>query len=122
MHMVSLWLLSSSFEPAADDDGFPGHMTIHLDRATHKSRQDIRGFLYEGVHWVAHNKPPMLDVKFIFDDVQVDANGHQTGGRGKFWMYIQSANVILKELEFEKSPPFTGLIRELFRSSNPSQL
>ena len=78
--------------------------------------------LYEGIHWVAHNKPPMLDVKFIFDDVQVDANGHQTGGRGKFWMYIQSANVILKELEFEKSPPFTGLIRELFRSSNPSQL
>ena len=68
--------------------------------------------LYEGIHWVAHHKPPGLDVGFIFDDLYVDADGRKTGGRGKSWMYTQR---ILEKLEFEQSPPFTDLIGNLFR-------
>ena len=70
--------------------------------------------LYEGIHWVIHNKPDTLDVKYIFDDVRVNANGRQTGGGGKQNMYTMDADVILQDLKFDKSPPFTDLIRELF--------
>ena len=70
--------------------------------------------LYEGVHWVIHNKPTRLKVKHIFDDVQVEADGRQTGGVGKHNMYTMEDLVILRDLEFDKSPPFTDLIRELF--------
>ena len=70
--------------------------------------------LYEGVHWIIHNKPGTLNVKHIFDDVQVGADGSQTGGVGKQHMYIKGG-VILQHLEFTKSPPFTDLIRGLFR-------
>lgn len=71
--------------------------------------------LYEGVHWVTHNKPKTLRVKHIFDDVQVEADGQQTGGSGKCRMYTVDGNVILQHLEFTKFPPFTDLIRGLFR-------
>jgi len=71
--------------------------------------------LYEGVHWVIHNKPDTLNVKHIFDDMQVNANGRQTGGAGKQHLYTRTEGVILQDLEFVKSPPFTDLIRGLFR-------
>ncbi|KAF9649051.1 hypothetical protein BDM02DRAFT_1981591 [Thelephora ganbajun] len=73
--------------------------------------------LYAGLHWVTHNKPETLNIKFIFDDVQVHANGRHTGGLGKQNMYIvdADADVILQDLEFGESPPFTDLIRGLFR-------
>ena len=71
--------------------------------------------LYAGLHWVIHNKPDTLDMKHIFDDVRVNANGRQTGGVGKYNMYTMDAGVVLQDLEFTKSPPFTDLIRELFR-------
>jgi len=70
--------------------------------------------LYTGLHWVIHNKPDALDVKHIFDDVRVSANGRQTGGLGKYNMYTMEDLVILQDLEFNKSPPFTDLIRKLF--------
>ena len=53
-------------------------------------------------------------MKHIFDDVQVGADGSQIGGVGKQYMYIEGS-VILQHLEFYKAPPFTDLIRELFR-------
>lgn len=71
-------------------------------------------FLYEGVHWITHNKPGTLNVEHIFDDVQFNTNGQQTGGAGKLTMYTMNANVLLCHLNF-MSPPFTKLIRELFR-------
>jgi len=71
--------------------------------------------LYEGIHWVVHNKPDALDVKHIFDDVQFQANGRQIGGSGKNHLYTWKGDVILQQLEFTKSPPFTDLIRGLFR-------
>ena len=70
--------------------------------------------LYVGLHWVTHNKPCTLDVKLIFDDVRVNSSGRQTGGLGKQQMYM-TEGVILQDLKFGKSPPFTDLIRELFR-------
>jgi len=69
---------------------------------------------YVGVHLVIHSKPDTLDVKHIFDDLQVSVNGRQTGGVGKRNMYIEG-RVVLQHLEFTKSPPFTKLIRGLFR-------
>jgi hypothetical protein len=53
-------------------------------------------------------------VEHIFDDLQVEADGRQTGGTGKQKMYNKGSAMILKKLEFEKSPPFTDLIRGLF--------
>jgi hypothetical protein len=70
--------------------------------------------LYEGIHRVIHNKPAGLFVKHIFDDARTDANGRQTGGAGKRDMYGMNSEVILEELKFEMSPPFTDLIRGLF--------
>ena len=54
-------------------------------------------------------------MKHIFDDVRVNANGRHTGGVGKQNMYTMDADVILQELEFDKSAPFTDLIRDLFQ-------
>ena len=53
----------------------------------------------------------------IFDDAATDVHGKQTGGAGKQVMYTARdfMNVFLRELNFEKSPPFTNLIRDLFR-------
>jgi len=68
--------------------------------------------LYEGVHWVIHNKPEKLNLKFFFDQVDPDM---QTGGAGKQITYTVPGRAdILRQLSFEKSPPFTNLIRELF--------
>ena len=69
--------------------------------------------LYMGLHWIIHNKPAALNMEHIFDDVQVLADGRQTGGSGKQRMYMNKF-LIPQELQFEKSPPFTNLIRELF--------
>ena len=54
-------------------------------------------------------------MKHIFDDVRVSVNGRQTGGVGKQNMYTMDSDVILQELEFDKSEPFTDLIRGLFQ-------
>lgn len=72
--------------------------------------------LYEGIHWVIHNKPAKMSVGNIFDSVVHHSDGSQTGGTGKMPMYLapNHANVILEQLSFTESPPFTKLIRELF--------
>jgi len=69
--------------------------------------------LYEGIHWMVHNKPAKLDLELFFDQVGADM---QTGGAGKHSMYTVPghADVVLRDPRFEKSPPFTYLIRELF--------
>jgi hypothetical protein len=71
--------------------------------------------LYEGLHRVVNNKPARLNVEYTFDHMRVDRDGHRVGGDGKWLMYTSRTRVILEELEFEKSPPFTDLIRGLFR-------
>ena len=72
-------------------------------------------FLYLGLHFIAHNKPFKLNVKEIFDDVRVEPNGRKTYGMGRLRMYLVDADVMLRQLQFEKSPPFTHLIRNLFK-------
>lgn len=72
-------------------------------------------FLFIGLHFIAHNKPGGLDVNSIFDDIPVRADGHKVRGLGKVVMYLAGKGVMLEQLQFEKSPPFTDLIRELFR-------
>ena len=71
--------------------------------------------LYEGIHWVIHDKVPGLDPVFIFDTLVVCTDGRQTGGTGKQNMYTQKYDMILKKLSFKETPPFTRLVRKLFR-------
>jgi hypothetical protein len=71
-------------------------------------------FLYVGLHFVAHNKPGALNIKEIFEDARIEPNGRQTHGTGRLRLYFVDPSVILRQLQFEKSPPFTDLIRELF--------
>jgi hypothetical protein len=71
-------------------------------------------FFKVGLKYIVHNKPGGLSPSHIFDDVQTGADGRQIRGSGKLRMYLVDANVVLQQLEFEKSPPFTDLIRELF--------
>jgi hypothetical protein len=66
------------------------------------------------LHWIIHNKPYMLDIGRIFDDVRVLPNGSHMGGEGKVNMYILHSNVVLQDLEFIESPLLTELVRKLF--------
>jgi hypothetical protein len=67
------------------------------------------------LHWVIHNKPELLDIERIFDDVRVLPNGSHMGGRGKVDMYISDGRVVLEHLMFAESPLLTDLVRGLFR-------
>ena len=70
---------------------------------------------YEGLHWVNHNKPMRLNVKEIFDHVEIDDDGSHLGGAGKQRLYDRGSALICQQLEFTKSKPFTDLIRQLYR-------
>ena len=70
---------------------------------------------YEGLHWVTHNKPMRLNVKEIFDHVEIDDDGSHLGGAGKQRLYDRGSALICQQLEFTKSKPFTDLIRQLYR-------
>jgi len=66
---------------------------------------------YEGVHWVAHNKPLRLNVRHIFDHVEAIVEGNHFGGAGKRGLYSEHDALICQQLKFTKSVPFTDLIR-----------
>ena len=87
--------------------------------ATYGVSDELESFffiiLYEGLHRVTHNKPQRLDMPYIFDHVHTMPDGSQIGGVGKVNMYQARSDMILEELNFTNSPPFTNLIRELFR-------
>ncbi|KAF9642650.1 hypothetical protein BDM02DRAFT_3124325 [Thelephora ganbajun] len=70
--------------------------------------------LYEGLHFVNHNKPRGIKMASIFDHVDVSlTTGTHTGGLGKKDLYF-SGVLMTKVLEFD-SKPFTTLIRQVFR-------
>jgi hypothetical protein len=56
-----------------------------------------------------------LNVELIFDDVDFHKDGSYTGGIGKTNMYMANSDLILEDLEFTESPPFTDAIRGIFR-------
>ena len=67
------------------------------------------------LHLVLHNKPAGLNVRHIFDEIQVEVYGRQArAGSGKYKLYSVDSDVILRQLVFQRSPPLTDLIRELF--------
>ena len=73
--------------------------------------------LYEGIHWVVHNRPKALNVEYLFDWARTDRSGSRIiGGKGKFCLYTLSPHrdAVLHELRFERSQPFADLLRELF--------
>jgi len=71
--------------------------------------------LFEGLHFVAHNKPCGIFMQDIFDQATVDSKtGHHSGGRGKMVLYSWMSPLISNQLEFT-SRPFTTLIRGLYQ-------
>lgn len=71
--------------------------------------------LFEGLHFVKHNKPCGIFVQEIFDHIYVDSNtGNCSGGQGKAALYSGGFGLINRRLEFT-SKPFTTLIRGLYR-------
>ena len=71
--------------------------------------------LFEGLHFVKHNKPDGISMQNIFDQVTVDLEtGNHSGGQGKAALYTGMVAIINDQLEFT-SKPLTTLIRGLYR-------
>jgi hypothetical protein len=91
----------------------------------HELCDDLESFwfvlLFEGLHFVKHNKPSGIKMATLFDQVDVSlTTGTHTGGLGKSYLYSNNSVLMTKVLEFD-SKPFTVLVRRiylLFRSLN----
>lgn len=71
--------------------------------------------LYEGLHFVKHNKPYGIFLGEIFDQATVDPEtGRHSGGNGKAALYTTNFTTMDEQLEFT-SKPFTSLIRGLYQ-------
>ena len=70
--------------------------------------------LFEGLHFVEHNKPCGIFLQSIFDQMDVHPEtGSLSGGTGKVYLYYQ-IDLMNDRLKFT-SKPFTTLIRGLYR-------
>ena len=70
--------------------------------------------LFEGLHFVKHNKPSGVDAGFIFDHVRVSlTTGTHTGGTGKHKLYTTDTRLMTRILEFD-SKPFTVFFRQMY--------
>ena len=92
-----------------------------LDRPgkVHELCDDLESFwfvlLFEGLHFVKHNKASGINMSRIFDQVDVSlTTGAHTGGLGKIHLYSNNGVVMNRTLEFE-SRPFTNLVRRTYR-------
>ena len=71
--------------------------------------------LFEGLHFVKHNKPRGIKMASIFNQADVSlTTGVHTGGEGKILLYLSKGAVMNGALEFE-SKPFTILIRRIYQ-------
>ena len=87
--------------------------------SVHELNDDLEShffvLLFEGLHFVEHNKPNGIYVDAIFDQVHVNSEtGNHYGGQGKGFLYAGTITVMNNLLEFT-SKPFTTLIRGLYR-------
>ncbi|KAF9643425.1 hypothetical protein BDM02DRAFT_3264101 [Thelephora ganbajun] len=72
-------------------------------------------FLYEGLHFVNHNKPRGIKMASIFDHVDVSlTTGTHTGGLGKIHLYDRNSVLMTRVLDFGNKP-FTTLISQIYR-------
>jgi len=70
--------------------------------------------LFEGLHFVKHNKPSGVSMATIFDHMDVCVKiGTHVGGLGKRDMYHSGA-LMARVLKFD-SKPFTTLVRQIYR-------
>jgi len=84
----------------------------------HELCDDLESFwfvlLFEGLHFVKHNRPGGIKMAHIFDQVGVSlTTGIHTGGEGKNTLYTRYKDVMTDTLEFD-STPFTALVREMY--------
>ena len=70
--------------------------------------------LYEGLHYLKHNKPSAIRMQILFDHVDVcPETGTHTGGVGKRDLYTFGEILMTETLQFE-SKPFTTLIGQVY--------
>ena len=70
--------------------------------------------LYEGLHYLKHNKPSAIRMQTLFDHVDVcPETGTHTGGLGKQMLYLSGEIVMTETLEFD-SEPFTILLGKIY--------
>ena len=92
---------------------------LSVEGKVHELSDDLEShffvLLFEGLHFLAHNKPHAISTEIIFDQAIVDPEtGNHTGGQGKAGLYTGMVAVINDRLIFT-SKPFTTLIRGLYR-------
>jgi len=84
----------------------------------HELCDDLESFwfvlLFEGLHFVKHNRPSGTMILTLFDYVAVSpTTGTLTGGTGKFVLYTRKKALMTDTLKFD-SAPFTALIRKMY--------
>ena len=84
----------------------------------HELCDDLESFwfvlLFEGLHFVKHNKPGGIKMATIFDHVDVSlTTGVHTGGLGKHILYTRNMDLMTDTLKFD-SEPFTALVRKMY--------
>lgn len=87
-------------------------------RKVHELCDDLESFwfvlLFEGLHFVKHNRPSGTMMPTLFDHVAVSSTtGTLTGGTGKFILYTRNKILMTDTLKFD-SAPFTALIRKMY--------
>jgi len=71
--------------------------------------------LFEGLHFVKHNKPDGISMRKIFDQFDMNPEtGDHTGGDGKISLYSTGFDTMNNQLKFT-TKPFTTLIRGLYQ-------
>jgi len=71
--------------------------------------------IFEGLHFVKHNKPSGMTMATIFDYMDVCLKtGTHVGGLGKSNLYSNKTILMTRVLQFD-SKPFTTLIRQIYR-------
>jgi len=71
--------------------------------------------LFEGLHFLKHNRPGGINMAITFDQVGVSLiTGNHIGGLGKTHLYFTSDSVVDRTLRFE-SEPFTALVGQIYR-------
>ena len=70
--------------------------------------------LYEGLHYLKHNKPSAIKMQTLFDHVDVcQETGTHVGGLGKQMLYLSGDIVMTRTLKFD-SKAFSILIRRIY--------
>jgi len=116
-----VWVHNSpaNFWPSQGTWRFMSTRLLTMQEKVHELSDDLEShffvLLFEGLHFVKHNKPFGIFMQNIFDYIDVDSkSGKHSGGMGKAALYGGRVILMNTQLEF-MSKPFTTLIRGIYR-------